>query len=487
MKHAIINKVFLFLLPLWTTVACTKKFDNLNRDPTRPTDATPETLITGAEKSASDVVYNNFVNGRVGMLYAQYWAQTQSEVASQYLLDESSNNTLWNLYSNALTNLDGIVQLRNANPAAVSANEAAIANVLSVWIYQILTDSYGNIPYSQALKGLDNFTSFYDDAATIYDSLLFRLDAQLATFDSAGANFSSGEKIYNGDVAKWRRLANSLKLRIGIRMADAMPEKAKSAIVSAIAGGVITSNDDNALFPYLAAVPDQFPFNEQSGTGLPNDYVMSATLVDFMDSLADPRLPIYARPTTLDSVIRGKVYGLGSFSNDFTFYSYPGVRPYSPTFPGIIMLKSEVDFALAEAAARGFIASEGAAVHYEDGIRSSMNFWGVTDTTIINAYIASVPYVQTEWKNCIGTQKWLALYMQGLQSWFERTRLKFTKPGGEPLFVKPGNILDPSVTEGVPYRLTYPITEGTINSDNYNTAGQAIGGNTKGTKLWWNK
>ena len=487
MKHSIINKVFLFLIPVCMAVACTKKFEDLNRDPTRPTDATPETLITGAEKSASDAIYNNFVNGRVGMLYAQYWAQTQNESASQYLLDESSNNTLWNLYSNALTNLDGIVQLRNANPEAVSANEAAIANVLSVWIYQVLTDAYGNIPYSQALKGLNNFTSTYDDAATIYDSLLLRLDAQIAAFDTAGGNFASGEKIYNGDVSKWRKLANSLKLRIGIRMADAEPEKARGVVEAAIAGGVITSNDDNALFPYLAAVPDQFPFNEQSGTGTPNDYVMSATLVNFMDSLADPRLPVYARPAREDSVIRGKVYGLGEFGNDFTFYSYPGTKPYSPTFPGIIMLKSEVDFALAEAAARGFTTGDSAAGHYANGIRSSMNFWGITDTAVINAYMAKVPYIEADWKNCIGTQKWLALYMQGLQSWFERTRLKFTKPGGEPLFVTPGNILDPSVTEGVPYRLTYPITEGNINKDNYDAAGQAIGGNTKGTKLWWNK
>ncbi|MBE7174051.1 MAG: SusD/RagB family nutrient-binding outer membrane lipoprotein [Williamsia sp.] len=486
MKHSILYKAFLFLLPVCLATACTKKFDDLNRDPTRPTDASPETLITGAEKSASDIIYNNFVNGRVGMLYAQFWSQTQNESVSQYLLDESSNNTLWNLYTTALINLDGIVQQHAQNPEAVSANEAAIANVLSVWVYEVLTDTYGNVPYSQALKGLDNFTGTYDDAATIYDSLLLRLDAQISAFDSAGGNFASGEKIYNGDVTKWRKLANSLKLRMGIRMADANPEKARTVIESAIAGGVITSEEDNALFQYLAAVPDQFPFNEQSGTGIPNDYVMSATVVDFMDSLNDPRLPVYARPATDDSVIRGKVYGLGAFSNDFSFYSYPGTRPYSPTFPGIIMVKSEVDFALAEAAARGFI-TDSAATHYADGIRSSMSFWGITDTAVVNAYIDSVPYNGDDWRNCIGTQKWLSLYMQGLQAWFERTRLKFTKSGGEPLFVTPGNILDPSVTDGVPYRLTYPITEGNINKANYDAAGAAIGGNTKGTKLWWNK
>ncbi|MBE7174735.1 MAG: SusD/RagB family nutrient-binding outer membrane lipoprotein, partial [Williamsia sp.] len=203
MKHSLLYKALLFLLPVCLATACTKKFGDLNRDPTRPTDATPETLITGAEKSASDIIYNNFVNGRVGMLYAQFWSQTQNESGSQYLLDESSNNTLWKLYTTALINLDGIVQQHVQNPEAVSANEAAIANVLSVWLYQVLTDTYGNVPYSQALKGLDNFTGTYDDAASVYDSLLLRLDAQLAAFDSAGGNFASGEKIYNGDITKW--------------------------------------------------------------------------------------------------------------------------------------------------------------------------------------------------------------------------------------------------------------------------------------------
>lgn len=487
MTQSIIKKGLVFLLPVCMTVACTKNFDELNRDPTKPTEATPETLITGAERSASDAIYNNFVNGRVGMLYSQYWSQSQNESHSQYMLEESSNNILWNLYSSALVNLDEIIKMHNANPEAVTSNQSAIANILSVWIYQVLTDTYGNVPYSQALKGQENFTASYDDAAAIYDSLLNRLNAQLTAFDETGGNFRSGEKIYNGDITKWKKFANSLKLRIGIRMADAQPEKARSVIESAIQGGVIDANSDNALFPYLAAVPDQFPFNQESGIGIPNDYLMSKTLVDYMQSIQDPRLSLYARPATSDGVIRGKVYGLGAFGSDYTLYSYPGVRPYSPTFPGILMLKAEVDFALAEAAARGIATGSTAAQHYEDGIRASMSFWQVPDTANIDAYIARVPYDQADWRNCIGTQKWLALYMQGLQSWFERTRLKFKKPGGADLFVAPSTNLDQSVTEGVPYRLTYPITEGNINRDNYNKASDAIGGNTKGTKLWWNE
>ena len=105
----------------------------------------------------------------------------------------------------------------------------------------------------------------------------------------------------------------------------------------------------------------------------------------------------------------------------------------------------------------------------------------------IQAYIDRVPYVAADWRNVIGTQKWLALYPQGFQAWFERTRLKFKKPGGAPLFVLPkSGSLDKTVKE-VPLRLTYPIIEQTQNKANYDEAASAIGGDTKGTALWYNK
>jgi hypothetical protein len=489
MKRSSLIRLTGFLMLVAALQSCTKNFEDINTDPTKPITAPPDALITGAEKAASDVLYNNYVNGKVGMLYAQFWSQTQKESDSQYLLDEGSNNALWGLYSSALSNLAEIVRLNQENSSTVTQNEVAIANILSVWIYQVLADVYGNIPYRDALKGLSNFTPKYDDAKAVYDSLLQKLDAQVALFDSSKGNFKSGEVIYNGDITKWKKLANSLKLRIGIRMADADPAKSKQVVEAAVQAGVILTNDDNALFPYLETIPDQFPFNEASGAGIPNDYVVSETLVKFMQSNNDPRLPVYARPASSDNSYKGKPYGIGSFQNDFIVYSYPGTRVYAPDFPGIIMTAAEVQFALAEAAARGYNVGGTAEDYYRKGIQASMEFWKIPDAAA-NAYLAQVPYKADEWRNCIGTQKWLALYMQGLQAWFERVRLNFEKPGGDgsgtPLFEAPAQNLDPSV-KMVPYRLTYPITEGNINRTNYQQAAQAIGGDTKGTKLWWNK
>ncbi len=115
-----------------------------------------------------------------------------------------------------------------------------------------------------------------------------------------------------------------------------------------------------------------------------------------------------------------------------------------------------------------------------------MEFWGVPADTA-TAYLAKVPYSTSNWKNSIGTQKWLALYMQGMQSWFERVRLNFNKPDGTPLFIAPvAGSLDPTVSM-VPNRITYPTIENNTNRANKEAAAQAIGGDTKGTKLWWQK
>lgn len=471
------------------TVACNKGLD-INTDPTKPGTATLESLITGAEKSALDIMYGEAVNGRIGMLYSQYWAQGQKETDSRYQLDESSNNTLWGIYRSALGNLQEIVRINEANPEAGSPNQVAIANILSVWIYQVLADSYGNVPYSQALSGLADFTPVYDDAAGIYDSLLQKLDRQIQLLDTANGGFRSGELIYNSDVTKWKKLANSLKLRMGMRMlggSGVNATKARGIIEAAVAAGVLSSSSEDALFPYQAAIGDQFPFNEQSGAGISNAYVVSETLVKYMKSVSDPRLPIYARPIENGSIV-GKPYGINASSNEYNIsnLSYPGKRAYDPTFPGIVMTYTEVEFDLAEAAARGYTVSGTAEEHYANGIRASFAFWGLSSDSA-SAYLLRVPYNAGNWRNSIGSQKWLGLYMQGLQGWFERNRLNFELPGDDVSFVAPvAGSLDPNVSF-LPYRITYPVSEANINRVNYTDAGRDIGGDSKGTKLWWMK
>lgn len=462
--------------------SCTKGFEEINQDPTKPTAVTATQLITGIERTASDIMYAGSVNDNLGMLYAQYFSQTQTETQSQYQLDEGANNLLWTSYSVPLSNIQELLRINKLNPEPASANQNAIAKILSVWIYQVLTDAYGNVPFTEALRGDQLIlTSKYDDSKTIYDGLISLLNEQIAALDPTFGSFRSGDIIYSGDVNKWKKLANALKLRIGLRMIKADAAKAKQVIEEASAG-TFTGITDEAKFTYLSIAPDQFPYNDQDGTSISNAYFVSSTLVDFMQETGDPRLPMYARVAPTSNTIVGKPYGLGSFTN-INQYSRGSAKVYSTTFPGYIMSYAEVQFALAEAAARGFDVGGDAETFYANGVKASMQFWGVGNADA-NTFLAANPFDQANWKNIIGTQKWVALYNQGLQGWFERTRLNFTKPNGDPFFRAPNTILDNTVTF-VPYRITYPLAEMSNNADAYNAAKTAMGGDNKGIKLWW--
>lgn len=492
------RSTYLLLVALLAT-ACSKTLENINHDTTLPNTAPVEYLLTGAEVSSMGDVYDAAaaVNCYVGMEYAQYWSGTQSEASSRYQLDEGANNTLWSMYSGPLINLNQIIAVNRSQAAGPNPNQVAIAMILKAWMYELLTDVYGNIPYSQAQQGVENLTPAYDDSRTIYTDLAAQLDSAVAMMDSTQEGYKSGELYYNGNLVQWKRLAESLKLRMGIRMADADPVTSKTLVTAAVAAGVMQTggtwtapgSGDDALFPYQTTAPYQNPFN--AALRALNQFVVSSTLVNFMDSLQDPRMHMYMAYPDGGGPYKGKPYGINMFGDDFNTYSFPDSFPprgvYAPNFPGILMTYSEVQFDLAEAAARGYPLPLSAAAYYAAGVRASMNFWGVTADSVVTAYLARIPYNPEDWRDCIGSQKWLALYMNGMQSWFERTRLDFGQPGGVPLFIAPvAGSLDPTVTM-VPYRLTYPVSEASTNAANYQKAAAAIGGDTKGTKLWWNK
>ncbi len=480
-----LHKIKLFCLALVFGLglfSCTKGFDKINQDPTKPTNVTPAQLITGIERTASDILYSGGVNYNIGMLYAQYFSQTQTETQSQYQLDEAANNLLWTSYSVPLSNIQELLRINTLRPEPASGNQNAIAKILEAWIYHVLTDTYGDVPYSQALRGDELIlTSPYDDSRSVYDALIISLDEQIAALNPTFSSFSSGELIYNGDIAKWQKLANALKIRIGLRMVNSDPAKAKQ-VIEAASANTFTSIADEAKFSYLPQAPDRFPYNDDDGRNIPNAYFVSSTLVDFMKDGGDPRLPMYAREAPSTGTIVGKPYGLGSFTN-INEYSRGSAKVYSTTFPGYIISYAEVQFALAEAAARGFSVGGDAETFYNNGVKASMEFWGVSEGDA-NTFLANNPYDQANWKNIIGTQKWVALYNQGLQGWFERNRLDFKKLNGDEFFIAPTTILDENV-DFVPFRITYPIAEKSNNAINYQAAAAAMGGDTKGHKLWW--
>ncbi len=475
------KKILTLSLLFLIVTSCKDDLTELNTNPKRATTAPGETLFSSAEKSLTDAVASANVNTNIFRLLSQQWAQTTYTDESRYdLVTRNIPQGLWNiLYRDVLRDLleakNSIAKLDPVfNDPIVIKNKLAVIDILNVYTYSVLVNTFGNIPYSQALD-INTSNPKYDDAATIYTDLFTRLDAALASFDASSDSFGDADLVYGGDVAKWVKFGNSLKLKLAMTIADADPAKAKTFVEQA-APNVFTSNADNAVFKYLSAPPNTNPIwvdLVQSGR---QDFVAANTLIDKMNTLADPRRPIYFTAMD-DGTFKGGKYGA---SNNYASFSRPGEMIIAPTFEALLMDYSETEFFLAEAVERGFNVGGAAAEHYDKAVTASVTYWGGTPAEAAT-YLAqpSVAYAtaSSNYKEKIGIQQWIALYNRGYDAWTEWRRLDY------PALQVPDN----AILSSIPVRYTYPVLEQNLNTTNYNEASAAVGGDKAATKLFWDK
>jgi hypothetical protein len=258
---------------------------------------------------------------------------------------------------------------------------------------------------------------------------------------------------------------------------------ASTAINEAIADGIFESNADNALFAYTTSSPNFSLYYYNYEIDNRNDYCASSTMVDVMNNLNDPRIGEFYATAQNTGTFVGEVYGLSEANGASTLdgdISQRSDKVLAADFPGIYMTYSETQFILAEAVERGFIAGV-AADYYNTAIQASFDYWDAGDAATYTAQ-AGVNYALqlaggATWKQIIGKQKWISLYMQGLQGWAEWRRLDFGV-----LQLPADGVLDGS---GIPNRIYYPVDEQTLNSGSYAAAIANQGADALETKLWW--
>lgn len=461
-------------------VSCKKDIQDLNAEDKKPTDVPAPSLFANAQKNVVDIMTSSSVNFNIFRLVDQYWTETTYTDETNYdLVTRNIPQSYWNtLYRDILNNLKlAKSKIYAQDPSTVTAaqlkNQAAITDIMQVYTYSILVNTFGNVPYTEALD-VTKLTPKYDDAKTIYYDLLSRLDTSIAALDPTADGYGESDLFYAGDVSKWVAFANSLKLRMGMTIVDYDFTKAKSVVESA-APNVLKSNDDNAVFKYLSAPPNTNPIwvdLVQSGR---HDFVGANTVIDTMKSMSDPRLPQYFSKNK-DGNYVGGVVGDG---NTYSLYSPPSDKILKSNFEALVMDYAEVELHLAEAVERGMNVGGTAAQHYNNGVTASITYWGGT-TADANTYLArtDVAYATAmgDYKQKIGFQKWLALYNRGFESWTEIRRLDYPKLD-----------LPTEAQSGFPVRYTYPVQEQNLNKDNYNAASTAIGGDKVETKLFWDK
>jgi hypothetical protein len=475
MKTKII--ICLSIITALSFFSCKKNIEDLNTDTKRAETVPSYTLFSNAQRNVVDLITSANVNTNIFRLITQQWTEVTYVDESNYDLGTRAIPDNWwrAAYKTILINFKAA---RNLIPTDVpdadkQKNELAMLDIMEVYTWSILVNTFGNVPYTEALDP-ENFFPKYDDAKTVYYDLLARLDKDIADLNVSASSFGSADLLYGGDVAQWKKFANVLKLRMGITIADSDPAKSKTVVESAVAGGLFTSNADNAVFQYQPTTPNTNPVYVDLVQGGRNDFVPAKTLVDLMNTLNDPRRPQFF--TQIGGVYKGGVPGIG---NSYATLSHVSDKIKEPDAPATIIDYAEQEFILAEAGERGMVVGGTAALHYNNAVAASILDWGGTAAEPA-AYLANplVNYATApgNYKQKIGTQKYIALYNRGFESWTEQRRLDF------PVITAPATALS-----AYPVRFTYPVNEQNLNSANYTAASAAIGGDKVDTKLFWDK
>ena len=477
MKRILILCVGFFLLGSCSDLT------ELNVDTKNPEIVPANSLIANATVELFDLMSSPNVNVNNLRLWSQHWAQVSYNDESNYELVERNVNgrTFRTLYATVLRDVREARTLINASESLLEEhkrNQLAIIDVIEVMSYTILVDIFGDVPYSEAFDS-ENVTPVYDNDASIYSAMASNLDGAInALSGNAG---DAGDLVYGGDADAWKRLANSYKLRMAIRMADGDDSTAKNMAESAVSSGVFDSNADNFEIQYESSTPNTNPMWEDLVESGRSDFVAGNTLVDYMNDLSDPRLGFYFKQNVTDETTGDVVYkgGIVGAVNSFTANSQIGAILHEATMPGTIMGYTEVLFLLADAAERGYNVGGSAEDFYSAAVANSILEWGGSQQ-MADDYLAqsNVAYGSASgtWKEKIALQKWIAMYNQGLEAW--TTFRMYDAPAM--------NLADIAATVP-PNRYTYPTTEYSVNTANVEAAGSAMGGDDLFSKVFWDK
>lgn len=467
-------------LAVVTQLSCTKKFEEINTNPNNPVKAPTTNVLAWVLETYGASFFDAWGNMNEPETYGGHLGKIQYIDEARYIYRTGTITSLWNSFYRISKNAQSIIDQAAADGAT---NMQAAALTFQSYIWQIATDRWRDLPFSQAIRGDEGFiTPTYDKQEDIYPVLIAQLKTAADLFAQGGSDqLGTGDLLYNGKVAKWRKFCNSLRLRVAIRLSNVNAALSKS-IIEEVTGDpvkypIFGGNEDNAFFMWTATSPYQEPWFNDFKTR--DDHGISKPLVDTLKNLADPRLAVYAKPAVSDGQYRGVEIGPPGNLPAIGQYSRIGTRfretpdGYSP-----FMRYSEVKFILAEAALKGWNTGTTAVAAYIDGITASMNENGITDPVVISNYINGAKVLWNNDVKKVYMQKWLALYKDGHETWAEERRNDFPvlpAASGSPF---PGH-------NRPPFRYPYPSEETTLNGNNSAAFVADIKDDFWGKKMWW--
>lgn len=521
MKKSILNLLLSGLVLFGTS--CTSEFEDYN---TNPYDATDEQQISDGYNSKAllvamqsyvipaDVNLNQFTECLLGGSYGGYLSDSNSGfVGKNFATYNPEQNWIQVPFNDIIPKVfSNLIKLNKTIDDPVLL---AVADIVKVAAIHRVTDIYGHIPYS--LIGVDGaLTASYDLQKDVYAKMFEELDAAIAVLtEKQTADFSANaDKIYNGKVLNWIKLANSLKLRLAMRVVYADPELAKKNAEEAANHevGTMLSNADNA-YNTVSKSPFRVVMYEYNG----GDSRVSADITSYMNGYADPRREKYFTKSTFEdadgAVFDNGYYGLRSgieIASSATAHKYSNMNIAESDGRLMWMNAAESAFLKAEGALRGWNMGGSANDFYSQGIELSFNQWGVSGANTYEQNETSIPdnykdplgvndnsgipaSITIKWNEAddfelnlerIITQKWIANFPLGHEAWSE-----FRRTGYPHLMQVPQNLSN-GIVDGAEMarRLPYPSSEYTENGDNLQEAIDNLGGpDNMATKVWWDK
>jgi len=461
-------KKIILIIGAGLLLASCNKFSDINVNPNLPTQASNTQLIANAA-----LYLPNLSSSPQGEYFAQYLSETQYPSLSLFTQVSAS---FYGIYQGPLMNLDTVLHSTTFNVMeGPVANQLAVAKILKAYYYWHITDRWGDVPYTEALRGKAKFTPQYDTQKVIYDSLFTLLDDATKMIVSGDI---INDIVYQGKMDKWKKLANTVRLLMALRLSEKDAAKAQDQFNKALTGGIMTSNDDNLVFKHLAEAANENYWYDQIKDQNRKWWAISTTLMDKMKPVGDPRLPIYANKNSSGQYVGleyGKPDGLST-----TAFSLLGAAIWKQDAPIYLVTYAQALFAKAEAAKRGWIAGGDveAETNYKLALEHSVRMWNNNDTTGLGVFrsYAGIAYAPATGLEQIATQRWVHLFMHGFEGWAEWRRTGF------PTLLKPGG-------KEIPTRQGYPTDEPFKNKVNYQNAinSQFNGADDLYGKVWWDK
>jgi hypothetical protein len=501
--------------------ACDKGFEEVNTDPINIVSAPPDKLLSPALVNifSTNMSRNRSFNNELMQVTV---TQSEDEFAVfRYDFRPSVADLTWNTWFTELTNIRDIYDIASM-PDYENDSYKGISLVLQAWAFQMLTDTYGDVPYTEANQGKVGLVEpVFDKQKDIYMDLREKLEEANTLLAAGTPIVGASDPVYQGNISLWRKLANSLHLRLLLRIsgksevsADAIA-KIKQIIDNPSNYPVFASNAETASLKWNGTTVTTDPFT--------NPFVVSLRELDFgiptlcnffilkLNSWNDPRLDISATygdgtrnrlgiapgPGGFVGIESGYAPGSGGEPKQAYFYSFSNSNfslQKNPLAGGMIMSYAELQFILAEAAAKGWITGD-AENYYYKGIAAGINYWvpnfpeDITDAAF-TSYIAGAN--GAEWDNNLPLdaatgdskmerillQKYYALFMTDFQQWFEYRRT------GHPILPKGNGLKNGGV---MPARMNYPIYVQAANPTNYRKAVESMGADAINTQVWWQK